>query len=103
MKKTELKVDSKIGLIRSSSYFAVGILLIFLPSIEFNFFEQGTISSKTFFFGYALIFILLLLILQWSIHQRRIEVIFNRLDLTILLLLFFITLNRYFFIRLLTL
>ncbi len=96
MEKIDLRVNSKIGVIKLGSYFAIGILLTCLPSVDFNFLEQGTLSSKTIFFGYALIFISLLLLLS-TIQQQRIEAVFNLLDIAILLLLFFIILNRYYF------
>ncbi|KJD35667.1 hypothetical protein PW52_07940 [Tamlana sedimentorum] len=78
--------------------FALFLLFLFIPSVDYADYNNSTITSKTIFFLYALIITLGFCMLQMISDNSKLLVFkVSRLDVLLTLLLIFVSVNRYFF------
>ncbi len=71
------------------------IILLAVPSIDFDDYFQSTISSKFLFFSFCTLFLLLSVSIQF-LFKRKLDIILSRIDITLLILLLYILFNRYY-------
>lgn len=75
--------------------FAIGVLLIILPQINFSNYPQSTITSKFIVFSYCCLAILGSYMVVFVL-AKKVTIKISRLDLALLLLVGYLSLNRYF-------